>query len=62
MIGPSPHPRALEVIAPIKCGGTCPGGQFNRHFELRAQNWAKFWAKFWANFSTRELKVSKLQT
>ena len=26
--------------------GLQPGGQFNRHFKLLAQNWAQNWAKF----------------
>ena len=33
------------------------GGQFNRHFELWAQNRAQTWAKSWAKFSIRALQV-----
>ena len=51
-----PRPRnrgSSHRIAPRRC----PGVQFNRHFELRAQNLARNWATFWAKFSTRAPQV-----
>ena len=45
--------------APRTVPRTHPGGQFNRHYELRSWNWAKFWAKFSTTYKFRF--VSKLQ-
>ena len=53
------HEEAVLGVVPVFAGAPgardllvhCPGGQFNRHYEIWALNRAKFWAKF----STRAL-------